>query len=418
MNHKSRTCRCWSFVLLVVFTTTESQYASYEPPKAQGPSRTSFGFVQSPFSIQKHNIQSKPVTVKCHSDAIEVVVQADLFDTGLLLDPEHLHLGLKPAIEGRSCRASQTSAGTLTILADLLDCGTRLSSTGDMLIYSNVLVYSPKPSSDGLIQLDGAAIPVECHFDKRYSVDGVSLQPSWVPSVSVASAHHHIAFHLRLMTDNWQFVRRSHTYYLGDLMHFEASAVVRKHKPLRVYVDHCVATDTPDPQATLRYDFIARNGCLTDAFLTNSSSHFLSRLEEHTLRFQLDAFRFHQGPSSQVYITCWLRAVPVTSAISSQNRACSFVGNRWRSVDGEDQVCRTCDHLAVKEETTIVGETEQSTNSKQNFALNKPKHLTSSLQVRPRMFPGHKSQLSSEPMTREVDSKTERIVQLGPLTVK
>nr|XP_057923105.1 zona pellucida sperm-binding protein 3-like isoform X2 [Doryrhamphus excisus] len=398
MNHnKSRIYRCWTFVL-VVFTVTESRYASYGPLKVQGPSRASSGFVQSPFSTQKHESNSKPVSVKCHSDAIEVVVQADLFDTGLLLNPEYLRLGSPPASEGRSCRASQTEEGTLLILADLLDCGTRLSSTGDILIYSNVLIYSPKQSSDGLFRLDGAAIPVECHFDKKYSVDEVSLYPTWVPWVSVASAHHYIGFRLRLMTDNWQFVRRSHTYYLGDPMHFEVSAVVRKHKPLRVYVDHCVATDAPDPQSTARYDFIERNG-----------------VEEHTLRFQLDAFRFHQGPSSQVYITCWLKAVPTTSAVSSQNRACSFVDNRWMSVDGEDQVCRTCDPLAVKEETTTERETEQPMKSMRNFALTNPKQSSSSLQVRPRMFPGHKSQQSFSEL---MNSKAERIIQFGPLTVK
>lgn len=32
------------------------------------------------------------------------------------------------------------------------------------------------------------------------------------------------------------------------------------HMPLRVYVDHCVATTTPDAEATLRYDFIDNYG--------------------------------------------------------------------------------------------------------------------------------------------------------------
>ncbi|XP_061879544.1 zona pellucida sperm-binding protein 3-like [Entelurus aequoreus] len=412
-SSKTQNSWCGPLVLLVAFTIAESRHASYNPRKVPGPSRTSFA------SVQPQDVAgpSKPVSVTCYSDAIEVVVQADLFDTGLLLEPEHLRLGSGPASSGRSCRASPTGERTFTIRADLLDCGTRLSSTGEMIIYSNMLVYSPEPSMEGLFRLDAAAIPVECHFDKKYPVDGISLHPTWVPLVSVISAHHYIDLHLRLMTDNWQFVRRSHTYFLGDPMHFEASAVVRKHKPLRVFVDHCVATDSPDPQALLRYNFIER-GCLMDALLTNSSSHFLSRLEEHTLRFQLDAFRFHQGPSSQVYITCWLRAVPATSAISSYNRACSFVDNKWWSVDGKDQVCRSCDPLAVKEKKPNT-ETRLATKSEQNFAQNKPKQPTSFLWVRPKMSQSHKSQQSSSRLTkRGVDYEAEGIVQFGPLTVK
>lgn len=40
--------------------------------------------------------------------------------------------------------------------------------------------------------------------------------------------------------------------------------------------------------------------CLADTFLTNSSSHFLPRLNENKLRFQIDAFRFYREPDNQV----------------------------------------------------------------------------------------------------------------------
>lgn len=63
-----------------------------------------------------------------------------------------------------------------------------------------------------------------------------------------------------VFADDWQLQRGSHAYFLGDPIHFEASAVIARHVPLRVYVDHCVATTTPDAEATLRYDFIDNNG--------------------------------------------------------------------------------------------------------------------------------------------------------------
>ena len=39
-------------------------------------------------------------------------------------------------------------------------------STEDSLIYSNLLIYSPEPSLDGLLRLEGVTIPVECHYNK------------------------------------------------------------------------------------------------------------------------------------------------------------------------------------------------------------------------------------------------------------
>lgn len=39
-------------------------------------------------------------------------------------------------------------------------------SSEEEIIYSTVLVYSPEPSDGGLLRLDGATIPVECHYDK------------------------------------------------------------------------------------------------------------------------------------------------------------------------------------------------------------------------------------------------------------
>ncbi|XP_057713883.1 zona pellucida sperm-binding protein 3-like isoform X1 [Corythoichthys intestinalis] len=410
MNLSSR----WTvFVFLAVFTLTESRrYPAQRPNFASGT-------VQSHFtSQQQEGARPKAVVVKCYSDSMELVVQADLFDTGLLVNPQHLRLGSDPAGGSLSCRASPTGdEGTLIILADLLDCGTRLSTTQDKIIYSNVLVYSPEPS-EGLFRLEGATIPVECHFDRRYSVNGVSLHPAWVPSVSVASAANHLDFKLRLMTDNWMFERHSHAYFLGEPMHFEVSVLVRKHKPLRVYVEHCSATAGPDPNADLRYDFIDRNGCLSDAYLTNSGSHFLPRLEGHTLQFQVEAFRFHQERNSQVYITCWLRAVPAALAVTAQNRACSFIDNRWRSADGDHESCKTCDPLIASEGKSPATDTRVATNLGWNFAPNKAKQPTHTVHVHPGTFQSHESQQPPSDLRRETGYKAERIVQLGPLTIQ
>lgn len=38
--------------------------------------------------------------------------------------------------------------------------------TEDALIYTNLLIFSPLVSPDGLIRMDEAVIPVECHYKR------------------------------------------------------------------------------------------------------------------------------------------------------------------------------------------------------------------------------------------------------------
>lgn len=63
-----------------------------------------------------------------------------------------------------------------------------------------------------------------------------------------------------VLAGDWQFERGSYSYFLGDTINFHVSAFMGNHMPLRVYVDHCVATATPDAEDTLRYDFIEHYG--------------------------------------------------------------------------------------------------------------------------------------------------------------
>lgn len=54
--------------------------------------------------------------------------------------------------------------------------------------------------------------------------------------------------------------------------------------------------------------------CLADTYLTNSSSHFLPRIQENKLRFQLDAFRFYREPNNQVPALFFICVTAVRSA--------------------------------------------------------------------------------------------------------
>ncbi|XP_068197080.1 zona pellucida sperm-binding protein 3-like [Antennarius striatus] len=333
----------WILVLISLSSYTKCRLV-YGQKDSHTPSRTG-GSIRP-----EESARPRPIVVHCHPDSMEVVVQADMFDRGLRVDGAHLRLGSEPVGDGSPCRAISSGGAEFRIQANLMDCGTELSSTKEKIIYSNVLVYSPEPSSDGLLRLDGAVTPVVCHYQTRYSVNGISVHPTWDPYVFVASAEGQIDFNLQLMTDNWNFKRGSYSYFLGDPVLLELSAVIRNHTPLRVYVDRCTAMATPDAEAPMKYNFILNHGCFADAFLTNSSSHFLPRMEEHKLRFQLDAFRFYQEPSNKVHISCLVKAVPLMLPVCPQNRACSLIENRWQSIDGNDPACGNCDlsHLNDK----------------------------------------------------------------------
>ncbi|XP_071347982.1 zona pellucida sperm-binding protein 3-like [Trachinotus anak] len=431
-----RTCSWWITALIFVSTVAESRSVYSRGSSAadsHGPTRTHGNIRPRASAVtqrqsEEPGVRPRPVLVQCHPDSMEVVVQADMFDTGLEVDGTYLRLGSETVAEETACRAVPSGAAEFTIRSHLRDCGTALSSTEEKIIYSNVLVYSPEASSDGLLRLDGATIPVECHYEKKYAVDSISLHPTWAPFVSRTSSEDQIDFNLRLMTDDWQFERGSESYFLGDPIHFEVSAIIGNHMPLRIYVDHCVATATPDAEATLRYDFIAHYGCLTDAYLTNSSSHFLPRVAEHKLRFQLDAFRFYQEPRNQVYITCYMKAVPVTLPVNSQNRACSLIENRWRSIDGNDQACKSCDiSYRVQEPpsteppTTTISTKAWSTMISQESIVQKgdEQHPARYIRFRPGI---EQSQLSKPHQSyarlkRLTGNKAGKSLQLGPLIV-
>lgn len=77
-----------------------------------------FGFADS---VPRQN----PVTVKCHAATIEVIVNADLYSTGTLINGSDLRLGLD-ALSPSSCFAIASGESEFTIHAELKECGTKL----------------------------------------------------------------------------------------------------------------------------------------------------------------------------------------------------------------------------------------------------------------------------------------------------
>ncbi|XP_055008296.1 zona pellucida sperm-binding protein 3-like isoform X2 [Boleophthalmus pectinirostris] len=281
--------------------------------------------------------QIKSVTVSCHPDSLEIVIQADLFGVGASVKGSDLRLGVD---NDERCKPVLSSNDEYRITAGLLDCGTKHWMTEESLVYTNLLIYSPEPSAGGVIRMEEAVIPIECHYERKYSLTSSALFPTWIPFVSTMATMEKLNFALKVMTPDWLYKRTSNVFYLGEPIPIEASVRPGHHMGLRVFLSSCVATLTPDEHSSPRYVFI-EDGCLLDSQVPNSRSQFSSRVQDDKLHLVLDAFRFHNEDRGELYITCQIIAVPVNDA-DSPNKACTFINGRWRSADGNDYLCGYC----------------------------------------------------------------------------
>ncbi|XP_056144451.1 zona pellucida sperm-binding protein 3-like [Lampris incognitus] len=297
-----------------------------------------------PFFEQQSAVVEKPdqvntITVICHPDFMEIDIKADMFKVGFPVDGDELRLGVE---HNDLCKAVASSHEDYSIIIGLSDCGTKHWMTKDLLIYTNLLIYDPMPSPDGLIRMEEAVIPIECDYERKYSLSSAALKPTWVPFTSTQAAVEALEFDLTIMTSDWQYERSSNVFYLGEPIAIEASVRVGHHVPLRVFLSSCVATLNTDIESTPRYVFIDNDGCLVDSQLQETNSQFLPRTQDEMLRLVINAFRFHNDDRGEIYITCHLNAVPVTSEPEPEHKACTFINGRWRSADSNDYLCAYC----------------------------------------------------------------------------
>ncbi|XP_052009363.1 zona pellucida sperm-binding protein 3-like [Xyrauchen texanus] len=283
-------------------------------------------------------ITPSSVAVQCGERAVLIEAKRDLFGNGLLIQPSGLTLG------GCSAVGEDSESKVLIFEYELQDCNSVLMMTEDALVYTFSLTYTPEPYVGTPIhRANSANIGIQCHYSRFHNVSSNVLMPAWVPFASMASGQEVLVFSLKLMTDDWSFQRPSNLYFLGDLLHFEASVILFNHVPLRVLVDSCVATQLPDVQAQPRYSFIENHGCFVDGKSTGSNSYFLPQSRTDKLQFQLEAFLFQQGDNPSIYITCILKAILASTPTDAQHKSCSFYSNGWFAADGNDQVCGCCD---------------------------------------------------------------------------
>ncbi|XP_058604280.1 zona pellucida sperm-binding protein 3-like [Onychostoma macrolepis] len=296
--------------------------------------------VQSEVAVDfqlRQPVTPSSVAIQCGENQVLVEVQQDLFSNGQLIQPSGLSLGGCPVV------GQDSNSRVLIFEYELQDCNSVLMMTEDELVYTFALTYTPEAlAGTPITRADGAVVGVQCHYQRFHSASSNALRPTWVPYASMEVGEEVLLFSLKLMMDDWSYERPSNLYFLGDIINIEASVKVYNHVPLRVFVDHCVATQVPDVTALPRYSFIENNGCLVDSKATASSSRFMPRSREDKIQFQLEAFMFQEGDSPFIYIMCILKATLASAPSDALRKSCSFA-NGWFAADGNHQACGCCD---------------------------------------------------------------------------
>ncbi|XP_044088977.1 zona pellucida sperm-binding protein 3 [Neovison vison] len=282
-----------------------------------------------------------PVVVECLEAQLVVTVSKDLFGTGKLVRPADLTLGpenCEPLVSAHMEDAVRFEVG-------LHECGNGVQVTDSALVYTTFLLHSPRPAGNlSILRTNRAEIPIECHYPRHRNVSSQAILPTWVPFRTTMLSEEKLVFSLRLMEEDWGSEKRSPTFQLGDVAYLQAEVHTGSHVPLRLYVDHCVATLTPDRSVSPRHTIVDFHGCLVDGLSDASSSFKEPRPRPETLQFTVDMFHFANDSRNLIYITCHLKVTLADRVPDQLNKACSFnkSSRRWSPVEGTADICRCC----------------------------------------------------------------------------
>lgn len=150
---------CCTAVFLMISQLTECYPRTFQQgrPLANQQLLNSQFQAAIPQSLPKINdpvpqLRQKIVSVYCHQEAIEVVINADLLASGLPVYAGELRLGpesLPSKVSPASCGAVQTGQSDFTILAYYKDCGTKLSVSAQ-ISYVDLFIDGYSAGENGL----------------------------------------------------------------------------------------------------------------------------------------------------------------------------------------------------------------------------------------------------------------------------
>ncbi|XP_057621602.1 zona pellucida sperm-binding protein 3-like [Chionomys nivalis] len=280
------------------------------------------------------------VEVECLEAELVVTVNRDLFGTGKLVEPGHLTLG------SESCQPLvSVDTDVVRFKAQLHECSSRVQVTEDALVYKTILMHDPRPVGGlSILRTNQAEVPIECRYPRQGNVSSHAIWPTWVPFSATVSSEEKLAFSLRLMEENWNTEKSSPTFHLGEVAHLQAEVQTGSHPPLQLFVDHCVATPSPDQNGSPSHTIVDFHGCLVDGLSESFSAFQAPRPRPETLQFTVDVFHFTNSSRNMIYITCHLKVTPANQTPDKLNKACSFnrTSKSWLPVEGDADVCDCC----------------------------------------------------------------------------
>ncbi|ELK06879.1 zona pellucida sperm-binding protein 3 [Pteropus alecto] len=337
-----------------------------------------------------------PLVVECLEAQLVVTVSKDLFGTGKLIRPTDLTLGP----EGCEPLASMDTDDVVTFEVGLHECGNTVQVTEDALVYSTFLLHNPRPVGNlSILRTNFAEVPIKCLFPRQGNVSSQAILPTWVPFRTTVFSEEKLVFSLHLMEENWSAKKRSPTFQLGDIAHLQAEVHTGSHVPLRLFVDHCVATPTPDRNTSPYHTIVDFHGCLVDGLYDASSAFKAPRPGPETLQFTVDMFQFVNDSRNMVYITCHLKVTLADQVPDQLNKACSFSksSNSWSPVEGTADICQCCN----KGSCGIPGRSRRLVGQSHKSASRSRRHVTEAADVTvgPLIFLGKASDRGVEEST-------------------
>ncbi|XP_028993813.1 zona pellucida sperm-binding protein 3 [Betta splendens] len=276
------------------------------------------------------------VSVTCSVSDFVVRVKPSFYGLGAHADELRL---------GGGCRSNGVLRpyGDLLFTYPLTACGAVRERPHGYLVYKLVLHYesSRRRSPGATRRVD---VDIECRYPRDHHVYQLAVKPTWQPAVLRKRLKGRPSdFQITIMDDSWSQSAKSQVYQLGKMVNFQISA---SHLPKRrkLYVSSCYAAPSIDAKPPLKYTIIDNMGCMRDSKREPEASRFVSRTDR-TLRFSLKAFQFTADPDTEINIHCKLSIA--SDAPDSAHKSCTYTGNRWKALAGDDSICDCCDSQCV-----------------------------------------------------------------------
>ncbi|XP_073338888.1 zona pellucida sperm-binding protein 3 [Pagrus major] len=295
----------------------------------------------TPRSMRQGEIQSgfaylPDVSVTCSTSDFIVRVKPAFYGQGA--DAEELKLG-------NTCKSNGVLGpyGDLLFTYPLTACDAVRQTPRGYLVYKFVLHFEPSPkrfpSRAQRIDVD-----IECRYQRNHHVYQLTVQPTWETAVVRKRLKGSLQeFQIELMDDSWSRPAKSQMFQLGKKLNFQISAA---HLPTggKLYVNSCYASPSTGSESPLKYTILDNFGCMLDSKREPGASRFISRTDK-TLRFSLKAFQFTSDPDTEVSIHCKLFVT--SEEPGPAHKSCTYRGNRWKALTGDDSICECCDSQCV-----------------------------------------------------------------------